>query len=368
MIEVLHFADSNKGACYKYRVATPLQCMNQSDELHGRYSDRWEAQLLNAIDIFSFQRNSTKEAIQIIHSLFEHNKPIVYDIDDDILHIPETNPVYRLIAQSPGVLVNQLYGIRYATAITVTNQKLKDIYSVINPNVHILPNCVNVDEWKKVPKILKRNRTCKIFWGGSPTHNCDLEIVRPVLKRISEEFGKKVEFYFMGVDENIEDFPVTDVPFGKYTFFQSIMASCDIGIAPMADNLFNLGKSDLRLKELGMASLPIVASCVGEYSRRDSGALLCKTTEDWYKALTTLINDKEQRTLRAKESNAWAKKWDIKNHIHLWTNLYEGMLDEYERGSVGQVITVQGSKRPPHKTSSSPVRVGGSPLDRNSVS
>ena len=367
MIEVLHFADSQKGACFKYRVALPIKYLNRTGLVHAEFSDRWEAQLLSKIHLFAFQRNSTKEALQILYQLREKKRPIIYDIDDDILHIPESNPVYGLILHNPGVLVHQLSGMRFASVITVTCPALKRLYEVITPNVRILPNCVDLEDWANVSGILKRTKKCRIFWGGSPTHDCDLDSIRSVLKRICEDFGKSVEIVFMGIENKQKDFPVTQIPGGEYEFFQSIMSSCDIGIAPMADNPFNLGKSDLRLKELGMAKLPIVASQVGEYDKKESGALLCKTEQDWYHALSTLINDKEKRKLSAKESRAWAETWDIKKHIHLWQDLYEEMTtDEHERGSAMQVVRIQSPKRPTRKVSSGTVRVGGNPHDRNS--
>jgi len=366
MINALYFADSDRGACYKYRIAAPIKYLNQTGQFNARYSNKWEAKLLQDVHLFTFQRNSTKEALQILWQLHLQNRFVIYDIDDDILHIPEDNPVYQLILHNPAVLVHQLTGLRFANVVTVTCPALKKLYEVINPNVRILPNCVDLDDWKGITSILKRTRACRIFWGGSPTHGCDLRVVKPALKQICEKFGKKVEIVFMGIKDPENAFPVTDIPFGTYKFFQSIMRSCNIGIAPMEDNLFNLGKSDLRLKELGMAKLPIVASRVGEYDK-DSGALLCKTSDDWFKALSTLIIDKEERKLRAKATRVWAETWDIKKHVHLWSELYEELLDEHERRNTRKTVRVQNPKRSPRLPPGSTVRVGGNPHDRNGV-
>ena len=354
-INLVYFADSKEGACFQYRIQHPIQFIDHS-RFAPEFNEKWEPKYQQSGDIFTFQRNSTKDAIQILYQLSKRKRATIYDMDDDIFQIPETNPVYELYLHNPSVPWHQVVGMRYATALTVSCDRLKQVYSHINPNIHVLPNCLG--SWDDVYPILRENGRVRLFWGGSPTHTDDLDIIRDVLDALYRKHGKEIEIVIMGSDKERFKCPVTQIPFGPYSFFQGVMASCDIGLAPMTSSIFNLGKSDLRLKELGAAGLPIVASNFGEYKKEDSGALLCETKNEWFSNMDKLITDETFRSSRAKMSNEWAMGWTIDHHIHLWENLYEEILDGSTRRSSGKGVAVQDRKRSPNVPRTGKVRVG----------
>lgn len=356
MIRVTFFSESSTGACHKYRVTHPMEALDALPNYRVRYSEKWEPQI-KGDNLFWFQRNGTKEAMQVQYQLVKSGRNVIYDMDDDILHILETNPVYNLYFHQPHIPWHQLMGIRYATLCTVTCEGLKRLYSPINPRIRVLPNCIKVEEWENVEPILKETDAVRIFWGGSPTHRGDLGLVSDALVEVKRKYGDAVEIIIMGevVDIGTE---VTFIPFGPYDFFQRVMLSCHIGIAPMKDVLFNHGKSDLRLKELGASGLAIVASAVGEYNQPKMGALLCENTEDWISALSKLLQDSDTRNQRAKQAKEWAWSWDIKNHIHLWTSVIEELVGDSTRRSPGETIRIQTGKRPTREAVGNKIRVG----------
>lgn len=363
MLDLIYFADSDKGACYKFRVAIPMKYLNRMPDISATYSEKWVEEFNHKGHLFTFQRNSTDGALKVIWALYQNKKLVVYDMDDDIFHIPENNPVFNLYMNDPGVPWRQAVGMRFSNVVTVSCDRLKSVYSVLNKDVVVLPNCVDLEDWVNIEPILRKSDAIRIFWGGSPTHKSDLAIIRDVLKQLKLKYP--IEIIIMGNDNEWFPCEVTKIPFGDYKFFQQVMKSCDIGLAPLASNTFNLGKSDLRLKELGMAELAIVASDEGEYHKEESGALLCKTPEEWYSAISILIENEGQRKLSAKHANEWTKSWDIRNYIHLWTSLYERILDEHGRGSSSKTIRIQDPKRFTGQAPGSGVRVGELPHSGN---
>lgn len=357
MLHVVYFSEHDNDACFKYRVHHPIVGMNEGSVIHAQFRTTWEPALAER-NLFIFQRNSSKEAVGILYNLVKAGRPVIYDMDDNIFHIPETNPVYGFLLHNPEHAWHHVMGMRYANATTVSCEGLAEFYRPMNPNIHILPNCINLDDWDEVEPILKPVDAVRIFWGGSPTHKQDLDVVKPALSEIKRKYGDRVEFVLMGQVDYNPGFPIRAIPGGSYSFFQEVMCSCDIGIAPMKDDLFNKGKSDLRLKELGCAGLPIIASDVAEYHRPESGAFLCKTLQDWVRAMDELISDPMKRSTAGAHAKEWAYSWDIRQHIHLWEALYQEVAaSDSKRRSARETIRVEGGERSPSVPGPSKVRV-----------
>ena len=70
----------------------------------------------------------------------------------------------------------------------------------------------------------------------------------------------------------------------------------DIGLAPLRDNHFNRAKSNLRYLEYGALRIPTVASDVEPFKKTDSSGIIKVTEpEDWFTALSFLIEDEHAR-------------------------------------------------------------------------
>jgi len=314
-------------------------------------------------DLFFFQRNSTEESLKLIFHLRQGGVNVIYDIDDDILHIPLSNPVSDLYFKSPKVPWSQLMSIRFASLVTVSTPALVDLYSRINPNVVLIENWLDKDDWAvPVDALLTKDRV-RIFWGGSPTHKNDLVLLGPVFERVKQKHPE-VEFIIMGDQISEYEDLVSTIPFGPYKFFQRVQRSCQIGIAPMEDSLFNRAKSDLRIKELAASGMAVVASPVGEYAGYDDFCLYAKDTDGWVYVLCALIESKTEREEYARRAEEWSKTQYLCDHIDQWTNAFERLLpngNRAERGDIGQVVRVQDPSRLANVPAGGKVRVGGVP-------
>jgi Glycosyltransferase len=72
----------------------------------------------------------------------------------------------------------------------------------------------------------------------------------------------------------------------------------DIGVAPLVDNNFNRGKSNLRWLEYSAMKVPTVASPLPHFTqsiRHGETGFIANTPEQWEHYLTLLINDAEKR-------------------------------------------------------------------------
>lgn len=343
-MKVTFFSESPSGACHRYRVALPIQALNATGKVQARYSEKWEPAVAKD-DLYVFHRNHLKEAIQLLHKLSQTEKrPVVYDMDDNIMQIPESNPVFNLCMHEPKIPWNQIISMRFASAVSVSCEGLRSAYAALNERIQVLPNCISLEECQDVEPILSRQKLF-IFWGGSPTHGEDLEMLHDVIPVIQQRHGKRVEFVVMGDLDFSASVPVLVIPFGSYQLFQQVMRSCDIGLAPMVDNLFNRGKSDLRIKELASMRLAIVASPVGEYKLSDVDIAYSTTTHEWIEAISSLIDSPDRRREMSQSSWSWVQQWDIHKQIHLWIEFFEELLHVCTGRSSSQVVTVESPER-----------------------
>jgi len=318
------FLHSNTGACSKYRCWIPTIALNEAG-VYARYSDTWAPRMLDEFDIFVFQRISHAKALDLLVSLREKGKLVVYDIDDDVISIPLENPVFWVHLRRPDIPWTILMCSRFADYVTVSTPGLKELLEPLNPNVLVMPNFLNLKEHENVIPLRVHPSPILLFWGGSNTHKRALKLLEAVLPKVLKA-NRDIHVVIMG-DELPFDLPVerrTYVPWGRYEFFQRVLKGCDIGLAPLDDSLFDQRKSDLRIKELAIGGLPIVASPVREYrkSALEAGQLLASSPEEWIEHILRLAEDKEFRLAQAEKAKSWAQKQGIRRN-NPWLKLLE---------------------------------------------
>jgi glycosyltransferase involved in cell wall biosynthesis len=93
----------------------------------------------------------------------------------------------------------------------------------------------------------------------------------------------------------------------------------DVAIAPLADDAFTRGKSDLKYLDYGALGIPGVFSDVGAYRgtvrHRETGLLAANESEAWAEALEEIVND---GALRARLAAAATR--NVHEHRMLRTN------------------------------------------------
>ncbi|MBI4743223.1 MAG: hypothetical protein HY776_00055, partial [Actinobacteria bacterium] len=116
------------------------------------------------------------------------------------------------------------------------------------------------------------------------------------------------------------------------------VANIDIGLAPLADTVFNRCKSDLKLLEYGILGIPSVASYTGPYIEPiDKGYVLkARNSKDWIKQLRKLIQDKDFYNEQSKRAKEFANSRILSDHIEERFNVYKEILKGVKE-SRGQV-------------------------------
>lgn len=241
---------------------------------------------------------------------------LLVDIDDNVFEVHPHNYAYRETAPDTEAYKAFKYLFREADGLICSTQPLADYMKAYNKNIYVIENSIDKEIWK-VP--LKKNKSSKvkIGWVYGPTHEQDVNIFVPVVKEIIKKYPN-VEFHHIGWKSEIFDkFERQVLTFGTsgYKEFPAFLASqgMDILVAPLIDDEFNRGKSNIKWMEGAMCEVPMVCSDVYPYSvsiTQGKDGYLAKTTSEWIKYLSELIENKELRVKMGKE----AKKTVLKKH------------------------------------------------------
>lgn len=270
----------------------------------------------------------------VIESARRHQKPVVYELDDLLIDLPSDHPdVDHYLPIKPGVI----QAVIDADMVTVSTNDLVNFLKPFNSNIQVLPNYL-IDRFWKFPPMssTEESRPVTIGYMGGHGHKPDLVDVIPVLERILDKYGSRVEVMFWGLSvpdslegrENVRwtiPYLVEYEAFAQYFLSQS----ADIFIAPLRDNRFNRCKSALKYLEYSVFGIPGVYADLPTYRELitdGENGYLAATPEEWEVALSALIED---ATLRSKVGAAAQRvvqeKHLLSNNAYRWKDAYQSL-------------------------------------------
>lgn len=301
-------------------------------------------------DIICFQRPTHPAHVTMMRESKAVGKKVVQICDDDYINIPEFNTGYKYYTARRQVIIESL---QESDAIDVTTPYLKNLYSRFCENVEILPNCLDlamVDacmpidgvkvyagagkeiSWDRFAEVRKGKRL--VLWGGSPTHEKDLEVVIPAIRRLSRD--ENLLFAFVGY---VHRAILEDVPEGRLFLFGLVSntqyfplykkIAPEIGIAPVCEIPFNQGKSGLKSIEYqAILALPVVSDWVTYKNSTPAGIYAENTPRGWYNALSKAasMSDEDLKSRTIENRKFIEDNYDISTKWQLWVKFYEKVL------------------------------------------
>lgn len=248
-------------------------------------------------------------------------KPFVMEMDDNLLSVPDYNPGSEVYNHGNDLTIYAVEQARKSDALVVSTPNLKEVYSAYNDNIHVVENVIDSALWRGNTSPARHR--VNIGWVGGGTHGKDLEIVKDVIFETLAKH-KNVRFFCLhGTPRFFKhkpgcaqfDRPLNEPPCLECNGYPGIEWThdfkaikdypkwvtghkFDIGIAPLVDNAFNRGKSNLRWLEYSVQGIPTVASNVGHFKetlRHGETGFLVNTEEEWLHALDRLLDDSALR-------------------------------------------------------------------------
>ena len=335
MARILFWSGDTTSACTFYRCAEPARVLKRLG--HETRCDRRVGLATAAMsDVVVIQRpteSTTTHLIEKMRTLPESARPrIVVELDDDLFAIPEHNPAHEMMAD-PARRGRLAWAIALADRVTVTGEHLAQQTRLVHGayewagDIRVVPNYV--PERFVVAQVPEAGRAPTITWAGSDTHRRDFdEVAVPLRKLLRERNDFQVRIVgapyaarltsatgFHGV------FRVSQVPWVEGVARYIPTLAGHIGLAPLADDLFNRSKSDLRLKELAARGMVVVASNVGPYATSEVPRLTPNQGVTWEETITlalTMVGAPEGGVRPGTHALEWAQRNTLEAHAVEW--------------------------------------------------
>lgn len=232
-------------------------------------------------------------------ALSRRNIPIIYDFDDAIFlpDVSEANRRFQWLKwpQKTGEIC------RYSTHVTVGNQYLKEFVRRYTQRVSVIPTTIDTDSY--TPKGHTEIRGLPVIgWSGSLTTLKHLRTIGPVLKALR----KSIPFRFKvigGKEFCIPGLEVECKPWSASTEIEDLK-SFDIGLMPLPNDAWSLGKCGLKALQYMAVGVPAVASPVGinlEIIQNGRNGFIAANLSEWVEKLSLLISDGALRSRFSQE-------------------------------------------------------------------
>ena len=244
---VLAVIGSNS-ACEVYRIFNPF--------LHLRalgYTCDWvHAERLAKVDVTPYDvivtprlgLDTQAERDGFYADMYSLGKTVVYEIDDDLLNMPPSNPA----AFTPDETAAIRDMIARADLVTVSTSHLANRLRKLNPDVVTLPNCVDPDLWSFPKGRIRQIEGLTIGVHGGMSHYADWALLFGVFREVHRRYPE-VKFvvagyhpdYLLDLAPELGDRLVL-LDWVPIEYYPVLVAQIDVGLCPLIDDTFNRSK------------------------------------------------------------------------------------------------------------------------------
>ena len=233
--------------------------------------------------------------------------PFVYDCDDAFF-LKYRSGRLRLLQPLLGAKADRL--MTAAEAVTAGNTWLAAHARGFNSNVAVLPSVVDTDQFRPAPPRLAEGSggPLTVGWIGSPSTAPYLQLLVEPLQQLARE--RPVRLVVVGGPAPA--IAGVEVIEQVWTLEQEVplIQQFDVGVMPLPDTPWALGKCAYKLIQCMACGIPVVASRVGanvEAVPPECG-LLADSSEQWLAAFRWLAADRELRLRLSASARRWVEE------------------------------------------------------------
>ena len=244
------------------------------------------------------------------------NRPfVVYALDDLLTDMAESNPFRKNVPANSRARLK--FALERCDRLVASTEFLAETYRHFIPDIKVVPNRLEQEIWLPLQSRKRTGSRPRIGWAGGTTHQGDLQLLKEVIKQTRAE----ADWVFFGMcPDEIRPLLAEFHPFANFADYPTRLAALnlDIGVAPLAQIPFNQGKSNLRLLEYGVLSIPVVCTDIDPY-RGSPACCVANTADNWIAALRERIHDADAREREGNALRQWVQHgYLLENHLDEW--------------------------------------------------
>jgi glycosyltransferase involved in cell wall biosynthesis len=291
-MKIISFVNSHSGCDY-HRVKLPLTYLHQDGHVTGVTPGQSLEDNLKECDILFYNRMPYNVQLDdILRYRDQYGFKIVVDLDDHWKLYP--GHYMEGVWKAQGFEQQILRNLSIADAVICTVDRLYEKILKYNSNVHVVPNGLPFDDLQFTAD-RKPSDKMRFIYAGGGSHFWDLFMIRNSIARLDRD-NFPGEIVLAGIAAvNIYD-RMVDVMSnrGRMKNFRSLQylpldsymdlyKEGDVALAPLAKNIFNGHKSNLKVLEAGCKNMPIIVSNNGPYHDENPLTMRVDRPGDWYK-------------------------------------------------------------------------------------
>ena len=301
-------------------------------------------------DVVVIKQADTANSGKLIGACKELHIPVVMDLDDLITELDPDNPATKLgYEKGDAKQALAVAALSMVDGLFVSTQTLKDEYTKylhdifkIDMPVYVLPNYCDKDLWTKIQRNDDDNFV--VGWQGSISHDGDVALVLPAMKKFMAEHDDAVFMLTGGIrQETYDDMFVKNfeqssldriviqrgtesfAPFPEYLSRHQ----WDIGIAPLRNTRFTRCKSHIKWLEYSLLQVPTIASNVKPYSDYIENGVTGVLVDDdsWYDAISEFYNNTKKGLYIARHAHKHVvETQQYKQHVNEWVDAFDSVI------------------------------------------
>jgi glycosyltransferase involved in cell wall biosynthesis len=253
-------------------------------------------------------------------------KKMIYDIDDLVYLKNVKSKVSSLVTYIKG-RKKPIYLMRKADHVITCTPYLDQFTRKYNSQTTDISSTVDTEKRYLPVNDYSNNRILTIGWSGSLNTSKYFYLLEKVLKNLRAKYQFNV-LVIGDADLRISELDIEAIDWNEETEIKNLQR-IDIGLYPLPDEEWVLGKSGLKAIQYMALGIPTVATAIGANFRvieNNVSGFLVKSDDEWYDAIQRLIENAELRrrigvTARKRIEELYSIKANAKRYLNVIESL-----------------------------------------------
>lgn len=289
------FLDSNLQASLYNRGEWPRTVLGLTRATVRRMGEVW---LAHNADVLFVQREAMMFGPPLVEWLAMRvgRCPLVLDLDD-ATYVSYLSPTYGRLASKLKWFSKTDDLIRWAKIVTCGSRAIAEYVSLQGKQAVIVPTVVDTDRFR--PRAEPPAEHVPVLgWIGTHSTYQYLASIFPALQRLAREHRFRLKI--VGAGRGRITVPGVEVESLEWSLAREIgdFQSCDIGLYPIIEDEWSVGKSGFKSIQYMAVGVPFVTTPIGacaEIGEPEVTHFFARTEEEWAAALGRLLSDENLR-------------------------------------------------------------------------